>query len=170
MNKFSLTEDEISRAAGLLAKLEPGYLPEKLFIEINRLHVASTVVVVPLKRAKNGVEVLLIERGSDDPIWPNYWHLPGTMLRPSDKEGDYSDAFRRIFEDELQNIKTIGEPEHVKTAFTETRRGREHTPVYWIEVIDQPKEGRFFPINNLPARKIEHETAYIQEAARQSGL
>ncbi len=165
---FELSEEEINKAADLLSKLQPGYLPQRLFDEVNRLHVSSTVVVVPLRRTAAGPEVLLIKRGHGptDPVWPGHWHLPGTMLRPTDKEGDYSDAFRRILQSELKNTAISGEPEFIRTAFTETKRGREHTQLFWVEVTGEPREGAFFPVDGLPSPIIEHEKAYIQEAAK----
>lgn len=169
---FELSEEEINKAADLLAKLKPGYLPQRLFDEMNRLHVSSTIVIVPLRRTATGLEVLLIKRGEGptDPVWPGHWHLPGTMLRPNDKTGDYSDAFRRILHGELEGTATSGEPKHIRTAFTETKRGHEHTQLYWIEVTGAPSEGTFFPVDELPSPIIEHEKAYIQEAARLTSL
>ncbi|HEU4984393.1 MAG TPA: NUDIX hydrolase [Nitrososphaera sp.] len=156
----------------MLAKLQPGYLPQRLFDEVNRLHVSSTIVIVPLRRAQTGLEVLLIKRGfgPTDPVWPGHWHLPGTMLRPNDKEGDYSDAFQRILQGELKNTATSGEQQFILTAFTETKRGREHTQLYWIEIVGEPAEGEFFPVDQLPSPIIEHEKAYIQEAAKIASL
>lgn len=169
---FNLSEEEITAAANLLSKLEPGYLPQRLFDEINRLHVTSTIVIVPLRRTAEGLQVLLVQRGHGptDPVWPGHWHLPGTMLRPNDKEGDYSDAFRRILQGELNDTATSGEPTLIRTAFTETKRGREHTQLYWVEVTGEPAQGTFFPVNELPSPIIQHEPAYIQEAAKIASL
>ena len=163
-----MSEEEINKAAALLSKLKPGYLPQRLFDEINRLHVTSTVVVVPLVRLADGPQVLLVQRGygPNEPVWPGHWHLPGTMLRPDDKEGSYSDAFKRILDGELGGVATSGQPEYVLTGFTETKRGREHTQVYWIEVTGKPVIGSLFPVSNLPIPNLEHEIPYIKAAAK----
>jgi hypothetical protein len=168
MPTFSLTEDEIKQAASLLSKLQPGYLPQRLFDEINRLHVTSTVVVVPFVRMPQGLHVLLIQRGTgpNDPVWPGHWHLPGTMLRPTDKPGDYTDAFARIFDGELAGARRAGEPSPLKTAFTQTKRGHELTPLYFVELVEAPRVGRLFPVDALPSPIIEHEPAYIRAAAQ----
>lgn len=165
---FNLSEEEINKAAGLLARLEPGYLPQRLFDEINRLHVTSTVVIAPLKRTPDGIQILMTRRGNGptDPVWPDHWHLPGSMLRPTDKEGDYSDAFSRILDGELKGVEIEGRPVFLRTAFTETRRGRELTQVYYVMVQGEPPEGTLFPVNQLPSPLLEHEVPYIQEAAR----
>lgn len=109
----------------------------------------------------------MTQRDADDPVWPEYWHLPGTMLRPNDKAGDYTDAFRRILKDELQNVSISSEPTFFKLAFTETLRGRESTQIYAVEVTGKPTQGKFFPVNQLPVPRIDHETTYIQEVAAQ---
>ena len=168
MHKHSLTADEISQAADLLAKLEPGYLPEPIFDQAVRLVVCSTIVIVPLKKTPRGLEVLLRprEKDRDDPIWPGYWHLPGTMLRPSDKEGDYTDAFRRLLEGEIGTTQTSDSLVFMRTAFTKTRRGPEHTQLYYMPVdSDELPGGQFFPVDKLPQPIIEHEIAYIKEVA-----
>jgi len=163
-----LNDDEIALAAGLLAKLEPGYLPEQLFDQIVRLHVNSTVVVVPLKKIAEEVQVLLIQRGTgpNEPVWPGHWHLPGSMLRPTDIEGSYSSAFARVLHGELNGVALGGEPIFVRAAFTQTKRGRELTQLYYVSVVGEPTHGAFFPLDNLPRPIIEHETVYIEEAAK----
>lgn len=168
MLAHNLTDDEIDLAASLLAKLEPGYLPTPIFDQVVRLVVTSTIVIAPLRLTPGGVEVLLRMRGDEptNPIWPGHWHLAGTMLRPSDKEGDYSSAFARL-QDELGAANTItpGSLHFVRTASTQTKRGREQTRVYFMAVGDEPLRGEFFPVDKLPRPIIEHEVAYIGEAA-----
>lgn len=169
MHKHNLTGDEINLVASLLKKLEPGYLPEPIFDQVVRLVVCSTIVVVPLKKTAQGLQVLLRPRDQDrdDPIWPGHWHLPGTMLRPSDKKGDYSDAFDRLLRDELGCTIKRDQLHFIRTHFTQTKRGPEHTPLYYLLVNDdQPLNGRFFPVDDLPTPIIKHEAAYIQEAAK----
>lgn len=169
MHKHNLTGDEINLVASLLAKLEPGYLPEPIFDQAVRLVVCSTIVIVPLKKTPRGLAVLLRprEKDRDDPVWPGFWHLPGTMLRPSDKEGDYSDAFGRLLLGEIGTNQTSSSLTFVRTAFTKTKRGPEHTQLYYMLVDgEEPAGGRFFPIDKLPKPIIEHEVGYIKEAAK----
>ena len=169
-----LTDKEIAHVATLLAQLEPGYLPELIFDQVTRLHVTATVVVVPLRKTTSGVEVLLVQRGTGptEPVWPGHWHLPGTMIRPSDSEGHFEEAFNRIFHGdkhnghgELGGTNIQGEPTFVRTAFTKTKRGPELTQVFYAPVVGDPKAGKFFPVTKLPLPHLEHEVAYIQEAA-----
>jgi hypothetical protein len=159
-----LSEAEITTAASLLAKLEPGYLPQALFNEFTRLSVTATVVLVVLHKGADEPEVLLVQREPNDPIWPSYWHLPGSVLRPNDHEGDYRDAFKRIITSELGGINVQTDPLLIRTAFTQTKRGREITRVYTTTTKEAPKNGALFRINELPQVMIDHELSYIQSA------
>lgn len=170
MRKYNLTGDEINLAASLLAKLQPGYLPEPLFDQITRLVVCSTIVVVVCKKTPQGLQVLLCKREGDKPgnrTWPGHWHLPGTMLRPSDKAGDYSDAFNRLLQGELGSTIPQSSLHFIRTAFAQTKRGHEHTSLHYLVIdTDEPLQGQFFPLNQLPKPLIEHEVPYIQEAVK----
>lgn len=169
MHEYKLNSDEIEVAAGLLAKLELGYVPEPLFDQLTRLMVCSTIVIVPLKQTPQGWQVLLCKRGGAGPgnrTWPDHWHLPGTMLRPSDKEGDFSDAFDRLLKGEIGSTVSSRSLHFIRTAFTETKRGRELNQLYYVLITkDEPLNGTFFPVDNLPTPIIEHEIAFIKEAA-----
>lgn len=162
-----LSDEEIKLAADLLSKLDIGYLPTPIFDQTIRLVVCSTIVIVPLKQTAKGFEVLLRLRGDEptNPVWPNHWHLPGTMLRPTDKPGDYSDAFNRL-QDEMGGTVRHDQLRFIRTAFTQTKRGRELTQLYYMMVTGGKKlRGAFYPIDKLPAPILEHEIAYIREAA-----
>lgn len=163
------TSDEIHTAAAILAKLEPGYLPEPIFDQVTRLVVTSTVVIVALKQTPDGPKVLLRMRGDEltNPIWPGHWHLPGTMLRPTDNETDYSSAFARLLKGELGMGDTTlsASLQYVRTAFTQTKRGREVTRIYYVQLPDEPVRGELFPVDDLPKPIIEHEVNYIREVA-----
>lgn len=165
----TISDEEILAAAAILAKLQPGYLPEPLFDQITRLHVTSTVVLALLRITDSATpEILLIRRGTgpNEPIWPGHWHLPGTMLRPTDAEGGYDDAFKRLLSEtgELAGTALKHGTAFVRTAFTKTKRGPELTQVFVAEIKGEPKAGKFFPVDKLPRPIIEHELAYIQEA------
>ena len=169
---MSLSETEINTAASLLAKLEAGFLPQRLFDQITRLHVTATVVCVPLKQTAEGPQVLLIQRGSGahDPVWPGYWHLPGGMIRPTDTPGSYRDVFERILQGEMKGVPLAGEPVFVQTTFADTRRGRELAQIYYVLLEGEPTVGAFFPVDKLPEPIIEHEPPYVRAALKQAGL
>jgi len=72
------------------------------------------------------LEVLLLPRPNDDPIWPNLLNLPGKMFRTIDfKRIDntpMNGPFERIQSGEL-NVKFTKEPEFAGIAFQKTDRG-----------------------------------------------
>lgn len=97
--------------AALLSSMEPGFLPYDIFVQIARLVVLSIIEFVPLRKNKNGnIEVLLLSRGMDDPIWPGELHTPGTVVRPTDTQGGMYLAFERILDDELKGAKVSAPP------------------------------------------------------------
>ena len=111
-------EEEINRAASLLKGLPRGYMPKPLFYAMAEKIVLPTVGLMVFRRAKTGVELLLTQRLNNDPYWPAGWHLPGTVLLATDREGDYSSAFERILKDELYGaVRLKTEPELVSINF-----------------------------------------------------
>lgn len=162
-----LSPREIAAAKETLAKLEPGLLPLDIFLQVARLCVTTTVEMVPLRHnLDNGKdEVLLVRRESDDPIWPNMLHIPGTVLRSTDRQGDYSDAFKRIFDGELGGVKTDGEPVFIRNAFQQVKRGRELALVHYVELSEQPPNGQFYATDELPEDLVDHQLTYIREAS-----
>lgn len=160
------SQEEIISAQKVLAKLEPGFLPPEIFYEVVRLAVTTTIEMVPLRRSRTGeVEVLLTRREADDPYWPNQPHVPGTVLRASDREGSYADAFMRILEGELAGISTVGEPVFIQNSFHQVKRGRELALIHYVEVAGEPKNGAFYPVNNLPKNIVSHQVWFIKKAA-----
>ena len=148
----------------LLKKLKPGFLPYPIFEQIARLTTLSIIEFVPLcKRPDGAVEVLLLERGHDDPIWPDEVHTPGTVIRPGDTDANMFKAFKRITSDELKNTE-ITAPHFVGTILHESKRGWEFAQVYWVEVLDAPKEGKFHPVNKLPDNLVESQYGFIAQA------
>ena len=142
-----------SQTARLLSELEVGIIPGDVFYEIARLIAITATEIVPL-RIKNGkVEVLLLRRPKDDPIWPNLWHTPGSVVRSYDTKPDFQDAIERVLNDELLGVKT-SEPCFVKNTFNQSKRGKEVGLIYWVEVIGKPSVGQFFDIDDLPSDRV----------------
>lgn len=169
-------EQQALQLAESLKNFEPGRLPYPLFMEIARLAVLGTVEMVPLRTTPEGkTEVLLTQRPKGD-VWAGQWHVPGTVMLPTDtvKNGsDYDDAFERIFakEGELQNgLRLVGEPTYVSTERRKTARGDELSVIHYAEVAGEPSVGQFFDVDQLehtvPAPgMIEHQMEFVQEAA-----
>jgi hypothetical protein len=166
MANYELDDVAIAEVARLLGKLKPGYLPTPIFDEVARLYVTATIVIVPLYMAPHHASVQLVKRRNGDPVWPSYWHLPGTVLRPTDHEGDFADAFDRLFHGELKNSVPAMSPTLLRTAFTQTARGREISQIFYVVLDKEPVGDGVFDVTNLPSPIIEHEPAYIAEAVK----
>ncbi len=161
---FGLDDSEIKRTVELLSKLEPGYLPFEIFLQVYRLAPSPTLQIIPLRRnAEGNVEVQLIRRPADDPLWPNLWHNPGTVLRATDTFGG---ACNRLFDDELGGFGTAEDLIFVENTFNKSLRGTEVILLYRMDAGEgEPDEGEFFAVDDLPVDVIESEIPLIKLAA-----
>lgn len=162
--QFGLNETEIKQTVELLSKLEPGYLPFDIFLQVYRLTPSPTLQIIPLRRSAEGnVEVQLIRRAADDPLWPNLWHNPGTVLRATDTFGG---ACNRLFDDELGGFGTAEDLVLVENTFNKSTRGAEVILLYRMDGEDgEPAEGKFFAVDDLPTDIITSEIPLIKLAA-----
>jgi hypothetical protein len=161
-----MTTDEEKELAELLKKLEPGFLPYDIFVEIARLVALPIIEFVPFRlNAQKKIEVLLLHRGDDDPIWPGAWHTPGTVIRATDNEDKIYKAFERILKDELKNTK-VGQPYYVGSVFHKSKRGAEQSQVFWVEVLGNPEAGKFYELENLHQKTIKSQLLFIKQAAQ----
>lgn len=159
-----MTELDQGKLVTLLKQLEPGFLPYPIFEQIARLTTLSIIEFVPLRKSSDGsVEVLLLERGKDDPIWPGMVHTPGTVIRPGDTDSNKFKAFERITVDELLNTQ-LSDPIMVGTMLHQSRRGWEFAQIYWVEVIGEPEIGTLFPADDLPENLVESQHGFIKQA------
>lgn len=159
-----MTKEEENELVRLLKKLEPGFLPYEIFVQIARLAVLPIIEFVPLRLNNTGAaEVLLLSRSEDDPIWPGELHTPGTVVRPTDTEGQIYLAFERITKYELQGTE-ISQPYFVGSILHKSKRGTEQAQIFWVEVIGEPKTGTFYPVNELPPNTIGSQVAFIKQA------
>ncbi|MEI7918175.1 MAG: hypothetical protein WCH58_02220 [Candidatus Saccharibacteria bacterium] len=160
---FQISRKDIQQAKELLSKLQPGQLPFNIFIEVARLTVTPIIEIVPLRTNADGyTEVLLTKREDSDPIWPGMLHTPGTVVRANDRD-DNSDAFRRILNGELGDIKTSA-PVYVKTILHKVKRGTEQAQIFWVEVHGESKIGIFYDVNKLPGNIIDSQIDFIKAA------
>jgi hypothetical protein len=155
-----MTDEEIAKAAALLAKLEPGYLPQPLFDQIMRLSTAAIVEIVPLRRTQTGIEIFLLERPADDSAWPGQLHSPGTVIRPTDTS--YDMAIDRVLTEELDNPKS--KPVFVRTLLHRQNRGNESSLIYFIELSKQPKGGAFYDVEHIPQTIISTQMDFTPDA------
>lgn len=156
-----MTKEEQNQLVDLLKKLKPGYLPYEIFEQIARLTVLSIIEFVPLRFNDKGIiEVLLLERGKNDPIWPGKVHTPGTVIRPGDNNKNQYMAFARILEDELGGTKASS-PQFAGSILHKSLRGHEHAQVYWLEVKGEAKRGQWYDASNLPINIVESQLKFI---------
>ncbi len=154
---MDLTLDEINKLVELLHKLRPGFLPKEIFFEIIRLIPAAIVDIVPLIEINNELQVLLIERESDDPFFGGQVHIPGTSLRSTDAKGNFKSAFDRIIQGELKGVSVISEPVFCGSSFHDTTRGSELTLIHWVLVDQTINIGKFYLVNDLPSNIVPHQ-------------
>ena len=161
-----MTKDEENELVRLLSKLEPGFLPFDIFVQIARLTVLSIIEFVPFRiNEKGDIEVLLLYRGDNDPLFPGQLHTPGTVIRPGDNKSNQYKAFSRILDDELKG-SSFGEPQYVGSILHESNRGPEHAQVYWIESKGDQVVGTWYRIDDLPNNFMESQQSFVTMAAK----
>ena len=164
MPTAEVSDDEIANLADLLARLEPGFLPFKIFHQIARLVTMPIVELVPLRVMDRGnVQVLLLKREADDPVWPNQLHVPGTVIRSSDTSGSFADPLQRVITKELAGTRT-SEPTFVKSILHHSGRGMEASQIFWVEVQGEPREGTFYDADALPPNIVRSQLDFIPDA------
>jgi len=159
MQNAKLLAKELSQYRGKL-------LPLPIFLEIYKLIVPATIEIVPFYQDKKTLKILLVKRPKNDPTWPNLYHLPGTVVRQSDKINSFNNPFKRILGGELKNTKTIGNPVLIKPLFRNLGRGKEITLLHWVLIKNKPTIGKLFEINHLPENMIKQQIKYIEMAVK----
>ena len=164
--KNKLNKNNVEFIKSGLSKYRNKLLPLPIFLEIYKIVVLTTVEIVPLIKNGDSIKVLLTKRGANDPTWPNLYHIPGTVLRSSDKIGSFADAYKRILINELKNIKTLNIPTLIEPILRDLGRGKEVTLLHWTLIKNKPSVGRLFDINNLPKNIIRPQIKYIKLAVK----
>lgn len=145
----------------LINKLD-AFLPEQVFYALSKKVVMTSIECVVLKGGDDHREVLLTKRSSKDPFFPNLWHLPGAMLRPSDKS--YDDALHRIAQEELDT-------EISKTIFSRIVfdsidvRGPINRIAFICKLKNESKVGSYYKLSDLPKDLVAGHLMLLQEIA-----
>lgn len=164
----SPTGPEIDLAAAVLARLAPGFLPLPVFLQVARLSVTPVIEVVPVRRGPDGrVQVLLLQRPPEGAHWAGMVHTPGTVVRASDTDPGFADAFDRILGGEMAGV-ACGPPRFVRTVFHRVRRGVELAQVFRVEVLEEPTVGRFCDADGLPENLVDTQREFIAAAVAAS--
>jgi hypothetical protein len=165
-----------TNVAQYLETLKPGFIPKDIFLQFARLMVVPVIELVPVRiNAEGKAEILLVQRESDDPVWPNMWHVSGTVIRATDKMdtgNDYDDPLKRLLAEdgELAGVDIVGKPVQIETERRRVARGDELAVIFYVEVSGEAKEGRFFPLEGYPHNVPEpgivpHHDAFVRRAA-----
>ncbi len=153
------TLEEILLAADILSRLPEGKsLNRILFTEIARLVTSPIIEFVPLKIIDGKINILLIPRESDDPLWPSMLHTPGTAVRPSDKS--LEDSFSRLLDHELGDIN-VSSLDYAGMQLHHTDRGNDLAHIFYGEV-DGVSSGTYYPVNALPDNIIASQLPMIK--------
>ena len=159
-----LSSKEIDQVASKLSKLEPGFLPFAIFHQIARLVTMAIVEIVPLRKSPEGkIEILLLKREADDPIFPRQLHSPGKVVLASDTAGSFNSTLQRVLSEELTGVRT-SKPVFVKSMLHHSGRGMEVSQIFWVEVYGDSTVGEFYNVNNLPATIMQSQLDFIPAA------
>mgnify|MGYP003595614565 CR=1 FL=1 len=159
-----LSDNEKQLLVALLQRLPEGFVPYEIFEQFARILALPIVEVVPVRSVNNSVQVLLLSRGPDDPIWPNQLHTPGTVVRATD-ERQPAAIHSRITQEELAGTQ-LGELHLASNILHRSKRGVEQAQIYWAEVTGEPKAGEFFDAKDLPQGLMDSQREFIARAVQ----
>lgn len=153
-----LISEEIDLVTRLLGKLEPGFLPYSIFTQITRLTTLTTIELVALlDQSDSQIKVFLLQRSDNDDFWPGLWHVPGSVLLPTDTKDSYKDPLRRIITGDLNEVPLLVPPAYFRNHFRQEARGTMHAVQHWVLLKDVPTVGQLFPVDSLPEQIVpEH--------------
>lgn len=130
----------------LLSKLKPGFLPEPVFLEMQRLNHCLSVELILM----NGESIYLNQRPETDRFWPNQFQIPGTMVRGN--EG-IKDSLGRLMANEFPMYE-VSEPRFTRYYEYDTPRG--HITHLLFTATTQDDYNSFCPLDELPENMVEH--------------
>lgn len=139
---FSPGDD--AAAVAILDKWEGGPISDQLFTVLAGMLPQPVIEMNILRRNPVGgyLEVLLIERPDDDPVWPGMVHTPGTALRRSDfdhPQGALVPAFARLRGLGGEAGLQFAEPVFVTVLNRTSRRGADVGQIFWTTVEGDPE-------------------------------
>ena len=159
-----MEDAQINELQTLLSKLEPGYLPQPIFLELARLSVTAILELVPLRKNRdNKIEVLVVKRPDNDPHWAGQFHTPGTVLLPTD-DNDFQSALERVFR-EIDRDKGNYKLEKGESIFHSVRRGKELAVICTTIIDDEKETDVWLCIDELEGKVVDTQFSFIQMAA-----
>ncbi len=143
-----------SLTVALLKRIKPGFLPEPLFNEMQRI---NHCVAVELLFIKNG-KILLEKRPPNDRFWPNMYHIPGTMVKGNE---DVEQALRRLLYQNLEEYEGNLEVTVNRCYDWNTKRGRIFHILFTVYGEVSPR-GKLFSMKKLPLNIIDYHKTLIE--------
>ena len=162
---MSLDENQLEQLIALLQQLEQGELPLPVFLQFARLGVLSIIELVPLRVGQRGVEVLLVERDTADPIWAGQLHTPGTVVRPADADYGVDGVLSRLAASELPGATFLKPPVQVATLVHRVKRGVECATIFYGWVETEATVGTWYRVTDLPEKLVATQRDFILLAA-----
>ncbi|MFH1366854.1 MAG: NUDIX domain-containing protein [Patescibacteria group bacterium] len=104
----------------------------------------------------HAVEVLMIERSQDDTAYPGQMHCPGTVMRSGES---IEEMFERLSRKEV-NARLYGQKFIGFDNNTAEARGHFLHLIHLVQV-DDPNNGSWHPINDLPKNTVEHHRTIV---------
>lgn len=159
-------QEEIQEAAQVLARLNPGFLPKEIFEEVTRLCATPILELVPLRKNENSgqVEVLLLKRSANDPVWPGQLHTPGTVVRATDVGDALEVPLERLYGSELQ-LQASADPVFVEIKLHKVARGTELATIMYVDLSNKDVSvGTWYPSNFLPENLVTTQRDFIIKA------
>lgn len=165
---YDYAMDDCAETNSLLSNLEPGKLPLEIFNQVARLTVTPVVEIVPFfKNGQGDYKVFLMQRGADDALWANQYHVPGAIVLATDTPGSFSDAINRIVTTKLASYSP-GEISYVDVQLCHVSRGAEVAIIFSVELATSPDSSLLFDPMALPNDMIEGQAEFVYAALRNS--
>jgi len=143
----------------LLKRLRPGFLPEPIFFEMQRINHQLSVELLMYKGMGKHKKYCLVKRRVDDKFWPSKYHIPGTMVRGNET---VKKAIERLFLDDFSSFKPV-EAELFDVYTAETKRGTITHLLYKARYVKGNGEvGLFYSKDELPGNMINYHRKLIQ--------
>ncbi len=131
-----------------------------LFNAIAKVSVSVAFEAVALRRNRETeeLEVYLVRRAPDDSAYPGQWHVPGSILRPAEKDEHVLVRLgKREFGTKITHSKFVAMVSYPREA-----RGHFISLVYRVRLEGEPSEnGKWFPVDKLPSNIVSHHKTYI---------
>lgn len=120
------------------------------------MHVGGVGVTIPVELAmiregKNGKEVFLTRRSSNDPDFPNQLHFPGTYVWQGE---EIIDTCRRVAAQELPGVTIVNADKEIGTSNNaDNPRFHDFSTIRRVEYAGEPDstvKGGWYPIGKKP--------------------